>query len=391
MLSASLTTVISLLKTLVSFDTTSRNSNLALIRYIETYLNDCGARTELLFSGDKTKASLLAVIGPDAKGGMVLSGHTDVVPVDGQDWDTQPFTLIQKNGRLYGRGTADMKGFLAVILALVPEWAALPLKKPLYLAFSYDEEIGCLGAPALAKAIEMKATFPDIAIIGEPTEMRVINRHKSVHTFQMTVTGHEAHSSAVEKGVNAIALAAKIIGFIGQLQDEYRQNAAHHPGNTHFDPPYTTLQVGVVHGGTAHNILAKQCSFEWEIRSLPGEDTDALIRRVEAYATDLISTVKEKFPAVMVTNTPHSAVPGLKANADSSSETLLMSLIGTNQVEAVSFATEAGIFQAHAIPAIVCGPGNILQAHKPNEYIEVTQLEACMALLRKLASSVCGG
>lgn len=380
--------VIQTLEKLVSFDTTSRNSNLELIHYIDNYLKELGAETEWFSSSDGKKANLLAVIGPKTKGGIVFSGHTDVVPVDGQEWHSDPFTLTQKDGKLFGRGTSDMKSFIAVALALAPEFIKLKLSKPLYFAFSYDEEVGCLGAPALAEALAQRGSSPDIAIIGEPTGMRVINRHKSVHTFFMHVTGHEAHSSAVDEGVSAILIASKIINYISELQEEVKVKSRNNPDSVYFDPPFTTMQVGVIQGGTVHNIIPKHCMFEWEIRSLPTDDVDALIAKVEGYAQKLVAAYTSNFPDVGIKNVPDAAVPGLKANADNSIENLLMSLAGTNKVETASFATEAGIFQAHAIPAIVCGPGSILQAHKPNEYIEISQLESCVRFMQKLVATV---
>lgn len=386
--SALLPSAVSMLEKLVSFDTTSRNSNLELIEFVDGYLQALGATTETIYSEDKNKANLLARIGPDVAGGVVLSGHTDVVPVDDQDWASDPFALVEKEQKLFGRGTSDMKGFIAVALAIAPEFAKQSLKKPVYFALSYDEEVGCLGAHDLAKTLAARANKPDIAIIGEPTEMRVINRHKSVCTFDMTVTGHEAHSSAVDKGVSAIFLGSKIINFIGELQESYIEKAKSSPDSKFFDPPFTTMQVGVINGGTAHNIIPHHCHFEWEIRSLPEENTQEIVDKVEHYAATIIEPLKVKFPNVGVENIPGAAVPGLKANVDSSIENLLMSLAGTNQVEAVSFATEAGIFQSHDIPAIICGPGSIMQAHKPNEFIEISQLDACIGFVEKLVAVV---
>jgi acetylornithine deacetylase len=369
-----------LIRRLVAFDTVSARSNLALIGFVRDYLEAHGIGSRLTFDAAGNKANLLAAIGPSVPGGIVLSGHTDVVPTAGQPWDSDPFTAVERDGRLYGRGTADMKSFLAVALALVPEFLAARLRVPIYLALSYDEEVGCLGVGGLLA--DMAALpRPAAAIIGEPTSMQLINRHKGFYPFATTVTGRDGHSSRTHRGVNAIAYAAEIIAFLSRLADEIARQG---PFDDGFDPPYTTINVGTIGGGAAVNIIARRCSFEWELRPTPGFDVDALRRRFDAFVASLLPRMRAVASEADVATTLRSASPPLVPDADSPAEALVRRLTGANAAGAVSFGTEASRFQRAGIPAVICGPGSIDQAHQPNEFIAVDQIEACIAFLRKL-------
>jgi acetylornithine deacetylase len=370
-----------ILNQLIAFDTTSRNSNMALIDYVEQYLHSHGVAAQRIFNEDHSKANLIATIGPGKKGGVVLSGHTDVVPVDGQDWQSPPFTLTEKAGKLYGRGTADMKSFLAVVLAMVPEFLAASLRKPVHLALSYDEEVGCLGAHSLVAALQAQGITPACAVIGEPTEMRIINSHKGIYSYRTTVMGFEAHSSAVHKGVSAIMVAAELIHFLSSLQHEHQQ--ASHDAYC-FDPPYTSFHVGTIQGGTAQNIIPKLCVFDWEFRMLPGEDAAVIMQKFEAKCSALRTAMKQRSPDADIETVMTSHVPGLLAEEGSEAEQLLLAVTGNNAIEAVAFGTEAGIFQKAGIEALICGPGSIAQAHKPNEFIDLSQIQLAQDFMKRL-------
>lgn len=377
-----------MLRRLVAFDTTSRNSNLDLIDYVRAYLAGHGVESELVFDNGGTKANLYATIGPKDEGGIILSGHTDVVPVDDQDWDTDPWVVTERHGRLYGRGTCDMKGFVACCLALVPEFLERGLKAPIHLAFSYDEEVGCLGVHSLIAHVIQHHRKPKLCLVGEPTMMQVVDAHKGIRSFVTTVTGLEAHSSQTHVGVNAVMVAANLIGFLGKLAEDLR---AEGDATGRFTPPYSTLSVGTIEGGTAVNIIPRHCRFAWEYRSLPGTDAEAPIRRFEDYVrTKVLPALEDKAPGIAeITTVPRSVTPALRPDPGSVAETLAKALAGVNDTLAVSYATEAGIFQVHGIPTVVCGPGDILQAHRPNEFVDADQIEACVAFLRKLADRVC--
>lgn len=371
-----------ILEKLVGFDTVSANSNLALIEWVADYLEGCGVKSAFTRSADGAKANLFATIGPEERGGVILSGHTDVVPVAGQAWDTDPFRLTERGDRLYGRGAADMKGFIALALALAPRAAAEPLKVPLHLALSYDEEIGCLGAPALIAALPPGAARPRLAVVGEPTGMRVANAHKGIEFLRTRLTGREAHSSLPEDGVNAIAAAAELIGEIGRLAARCRAAA---PADSRFDPPYTSFNIGRIAGGAAVNIIARDCVFEWEFRAVPGEDAAALRRRIDEFVdADLLPRMRARWPDATVTTETAAAVPPLVADPASPAQALALALGGGNETTTIAFATEAGLFQAAGIPAIVCGPGSIAVAHQPNEFITRAELAAGGEFLDRL-------
>lgn len=382
---------IEILDRLVAFDTTSSRSNRSLIDWVSEYLARHGVAAALIpapgpESAGESKANLFATIGPHpgqgGRGGVILSGHTDVVPVAGQEWHSDPFRLTEKDGRLYGRGTADMKGFIALALALVPEAVRCELSMPLHLALTHDEEVGCLGAPALIRSLPEGLARPAMAIIGEPTSMQVANRQKGLSLFRTRVTGLEGHSSAPDLGVSAIAAAAEMILEIGRLHAEGREAARPDSG---FDPPHTTMSVGTINGGTAVNIIARDCTFEWDMRNLPLDDAAALKSRIERFVEDtLLPRMRAVHPQASVETETVVAVPPLVPEPGSPAEELARLLTGANTTTAVSFATEAGLFQQAGIPAIVCGPGSIAVAHKPDEYITREELAAGQAFLDRL-------
>jgi acetylornithine deacetylase len=381
---------VAILERLVAFDTVSAKSNLALVDWVADYLEGYGIASVLTRNAEATKANLFATIGPEIgsgkRGGVILSGHTDVVPVEGQAWSSDPFRLETRDNRLYGRGTADMKGFIALVLAMVPRALARPLAIPLHLAFSYDEEVGCLGVPALIRALPEGVARPRLAIIGEPTGMRVANAHKGIHFLRTRVTGHEAHSSMPERGVNAIAAAAEIIAEIGRLATECRAAA---PPGSRFDPPYTSFNIGRIAGGTAVNIIARDCTFEWEFRPVPGADGAALQRRIDDFITaDLLPRLRAGHAHAAVETQTLALVPPLVPDPASPAEALARRLTGANEATTIAFATEAGLFQSAGIPAVICGPGSIEVAHQPNEYITREQLAAGAAFLDRLLAWV---
>jgi acetylornithine deacetylase len=371
---------------LVSFDTTSRDSNIPLIAWVENYLDQFNVPHFRVDYEDGHKTNLFATIGPDAGGGIVLSGHTDVVPVDGQDWHTDPFTLTEKDSLLYGRGSSDMKGFLAVALALVPEFVKLNLRVPIHLAFSCDEEVGCKGVRPLVDFLRNHAKKPSAAIIGEPTLMKVVNGHKSAVRFSTEVTGHESHSALTDKGVNAIMVAGEIIHEISKIREEL---IAIGDATNSYDPPYSTIHIGVISGGTANNIVPKTCSFNWETRLLPTADENYVPDRITALTRKLEPAMKAVSPDTGIAFEQANAVPGLAAEKDSPAEQLALQCSHSNSTHTVSYCTEAGLFQQAGIPAVVCGPGSIEQAHKPDEFIAVSELRACEVFLRRLAEKCC--
>ncbi len=368
-----------ILTRLIAFDTTSRNSNLELIAWVEDFLRQRGIASRRVANADGTKANLYASIGPDVAGGVVLSGHTDVVPVDDQPWSSDPWVLSERGGKLYGRGTADMKAFIALVLAHVDAARGAALKRPIVLAFSYDEEIGCLGAPALIAELAAQANKPSAVIVGEPTSMKVVSAHKGVRSFIVEVTGREGHSSLPDQGVSAVMEAVKLMSLVADMSEEAR--ALTHP---HFRPPGPTMTIGKVDGGTASNILARRCSFIWDCRCPEMAQGDAIERRFRAVAAEVDASIKARAPEGGVTITRRSNTPGLTIERDSEAEVLARALTGDNETRAVAYAAEAGLFQRAGMPAIICGPGSIEQAHQPDEWIERTQIEEGAAFMRRL-------
>ncbi|WP_137817439.1 acetylornithine deacetylase [Pseudomonas sp. 2FG] len=372
-----------LLERLIAFNTVSRESNLALIEFIRDYLAGLGVVSELLFNAEKTKANLYATIGPTDRGGIALSGHTDVVPVDGQAWTVDPFKLSERDGRLYGRGTADMKGYLACVLAAVPRLLARPLRLPVHLAFSYDEEVGCLGVRSLLEALERRAHQPIACIIGEPTEMRPVLGHKGKLAMRCCVQGAACHSAYAPQGVNAIEYAARLIGRLGQIGAELARPALHDP---RFDPPYSTVQTGVIGGGRALNIVPAECQFDFEVRALPDFDAQQVAEQLQDYATtELLPQMQEVQADTRISFEPLSAYPGLATEPHSFAAELIALLSGSREFGTVAFGTEGGLFAQAGIPTVVCGPGSMEQGHKPDEFVSLAQLRECDALLERLA------
>lgn len=337
--------------------------------------------SQLVPSDDGEKANLYATVGPMVKGGVILSGHTDVVPVKGQSWESNPFHVTEKNNRLYGRGTADMKSFLAVALALVPEMLEKTLRKPIHFAFSYDEEIGCFGASPMIKEMAERLPHPKAVIVGEPTSMRIINAHKGIGSYTTTVIGHEAHSSQIDKGVSAVMTAARLVSFLEDMMFENQRNTS---SDSPFEPPYSSVHVGKIKGGTAVNIIARECSFDWDVRTIPGENAKDYVDRLDEHCEAIIKKMQRISPACNIVTTVNAQAPGMEPEANGAAELLCKQLIGEDSTEVVSYATEGGLFQGVGFSTVICGPGSINQAHKPNEYIEISQVQEAEHFIHKL-------
>jgi len=374
-----------ILADLVAFPTVSADSNLGLIAYAADRLGDCGATIKITRDDTGQKANLFATIGPDRDGGIVLCGHTDVVPVEEQDWHSPPFTAREDGGRIFGRGTCDMKGFVAAALASAPLFADRALSRPIHIALTYDEEIGCHGARRLAEELAHTSHRPAVAIIGEPTEMRLVSGHKGSFEYTTVFTGLKGHGSQPDAGVNAIEFAIRYGTKLMELAERLKSK----PTNTGFDPPWTTVQIGRISGGSARNIIAGHCSLEWEMRPARAEDADNVKRDMETYcATVLLPAMRTVGPDVSIETEIVGEIPGLTPTDDSEARRLVAELIGANSADLVSFGTEAGIYQALGISTVVCGPGSISQAHKPDEFIETAQLESCLDMLTGLAAKL---
>jgi acetylornithine deacetylase len=377
---------IDILGHLVGFDTTSRHSNLALIDWVESKMRGLGAVMRRIPNDDGTKANLIISFGPIGEpGGIVLSGHTDVVPVDGQDWSSDPWTLVERDGRFYGRGTCDMKGFAACALALAPHMAATDLKVPIHIALSYDEEIGCLGAPSLVRTLGLDYAPLDCVIIGEPSDMRVVSGQKGLAVYSVEISGQAAHSSQVQQGVSAIMEAVPLLAKIKGLADQARANA---PVDSLFEPAGTTLTIGVIHGGTAPNILAQACQFTFDIRFEVGDDPKTYATIIAQWVHDLDAAIKSRVPEGGAVMRQRSFSPAMAPENNGNAEALARALTGDNTMRAVAYATEGGIFQNGGLSTVICGPGSILQAHQPDEFIERSQLEVgvdfMIALVKRL-------
>jgi acetylornithine deacetylase len=375
---------IEILQALVGFDTTSRNSNLSLIGWVENYLDRFGVGHERVFDATGAKANLWATIGSASAPGYILSGHTDVVPVDGQEWSHDPFHLAERDGRLFGRGAADMKGFLACCLAAVPEMVARPLAQPLHLAFSYDEEVGCVGVRGLIAQLERASVKPIGCFVGEPTEMGVVIGHKAKRSLRVTVRGKTCHSSLAPLGVNAVEYAARLIVKIRDITERLARNGARDPL---YDVPFTTGHTGTVHGGTALNIVPDACIFEFEFRSIAADDLDILVDEVMAYARDVLEPeMKAVAPQSGIVFEVKSGFPGLELSDQADVVHLAKKLAGQGRHSKVAYGTEAGLFDAAGISTVVIGPGSIDQAHKADEFIAVAELEKCGAFLDHLVA-----
>ncbi|SDK62096.1 acetylornithine deacetylase [Pseudomonas delhiensis] len=371
-----------ILARLVAFDTVSRHSNLALIKYVQDYLGDLGVESELFFDEAGGKANLYATLGPRERGGVCLSGHTDVVPVDGQPWTVPPFELTEKDGRLYGRGTADMKGYIACVLAAVPAFLAQPLRLPLHLAFSYDEEVGCLGVRSLLADLARREHKPIACIIGEPTELKPVLGHKGKLAMRCQVHGAACHSAYAPQGVNAIEYAAKLINRLGEIGTRLAAPERHDP---RFDPPYSTVQTGVINGGRALNIVPAECQFDFEVRALPSDDPQQVAEQLRDYAeTELLPKMRAVKQEADIRFSELSAYPALATAPHSEAAQLLARLSGSDEFSTVAYGTEGGLFDQAGIPTVVCGPGSMDQGHKPDEFVSVEQLAACDAMLGRL-------
>ncbi|CAO3419904.1 acetylornithine deacetylase [Azospirillum doebereinerae] len=376
-----------ILERLVAFPTVSRDSNLDLIRWVRERMEAAGAVTRLVPSEDGRKANLFVSVGPVDRPGVLLSGHTDVVPVDGQAWSTDPFRLTRRDGRAYGRGTADMKGFVAAAMALIERASGQSLSQPLHLALSYDEEVGCLG---VRRMIDMMATLPvrpRFCIVGEPTMMQVVTAHKGKTALRIDCRGQECHSSLAPQGLNAIHMASDLLVGLRRLQREVETEGARDAG---YDVPWTTIHVGVMQGGTALNIVPNHCRLDMEIRHLPQDPVDPLRDRVHAEAEAIERRARADFPAAAVEITELSSYPALDTDTDAGVVSFVKGLTGGNSLGKISFGTEGGLFQQRlSIPTVVCGPGSIGEAHKPDEFIAEDQLAACDRMLNRLLD-VCG-
>jgi acetylornithine deacetylase len=376
---------IALLDRLVSFDTESARSNLALIDFVEDYLLALGARFTRIPNAAGDKAALFATFGPHADGGVVLSGHTDVVPVKDQPWTSPPFVLRRDGSRLYGRGTCDMKGFDALCLAMAPEFSQAALKKPIHILLSYDEETTCAGCLDSIARLGHDLPRPALAIIGEPTLMQVADAHKSVTTYRTVVTGHEAHSSKPWLGVSAVHVACELVGALERIGEQLRDET---DPLGRFEPAWSTIHVGQISGGTARNIMARHCEFSWEFRGLPDVPHDRALKQFEAVCDEVKARRMGGFPGAKIETFVDTIAPGLRAEPASAAATLALALAQANHTIAVPYATEAGQFQKGGLPAVICGPGSIDQAHQPDEFIEISQLEAGLAFLRRLADQL---
>lgn len=367
---------------LVAFPTLSSGSNLDLVAYAAGRLEDAGAHVVLDHDESETKANLFATIGPAGDGGIVLSGHTDVVPVDGQVWSSDPFRMIERDGRLYGRGTCDMKGFIACALALAPDIAAAAPPRPLHLALTYDEEVGCRGGQALVGMLLSRGPLPAVAIIGEPTAMQVIEGHKGCYEYTTLFRGRGGHASRPERGTNAIEHAA---AFLAKLQDIGRMLRERTPAASPFDPPWTTLQAGRIEGGIARNAIAETCTVEWELRPVCAEDAAFVHKELEAHVQESLRQMRMVAPEADIVTSAVGEIGAFQQIPKSEARDIMLALTGGNRTGTVPFGTEAGLYQEAGISAIVCGPGSIEQAHQPDEFIEIAQLESCLGALERLA------
>ena len=378
---------IELLRRLVAFPTVSSESNLELIDFVREYLRPLGGRFRVTFHDEGRKANLFASVGPEIDGGVVLSGHTDVVPVEGQAWDSDPFVLREHDGLLYGRGAADMKGFIACVLSLIPDYVARNLKRPVHLAFSYDEEVGCLGVGRMISDVVAAGLRPSACIVGEPTLMQPVIAHKGKRSYRCTVRGLASHSAYAPRGVNAIEAAAEAIAYLKTMARRHRDEG---PYDHAFDVAHSTIQTGIVHGGTAVNIVPNACVFDFEIRNLPGDDPDALLDELRRH---IAGKIEPEIHAVSAdtgfTIAQLSEIPALDGSAETAVVGLVQELTCCHDIGKVSYGTEASQFQRAGIPSVVCGPGSILQAHKPNEYVALEQLARCEEFLGKLLEREC--
>ncbi|MBP1849493.1 acetylornithine deacetylase [Rhizobium halophytocola] len=370
-----------ILADLIGYPTVSFDGNLALIAYAAGRLSDCGARISIMPDETGQKANLFASLGPEIDGGIVLSGHTDVVPAEESEWQSNPFELREADDLLFGRGTCDMKGFIAATLAMAPHYAALDLKRPVHFAFTFDEEVGCFGAQQLVAELQRQEIRPSVAIIGEPTEMRIIEGHKGCYEYTTEFTGFEGHASTPDLGVNAIEYAVRYVSRLLEIGADLKQNA---PVNR-FTPPWTTIQTGCFHGGSARNVIAGHCAIDWEMRPVRRADVDYVKRTIRAYCEEiLLPAMQAVSPDAGIVTHVVGEIEGLEPTDDNEARAIVSALTGATDADVVSFGTEAGLFQQIGISTVVCGPGSIAQAHKPDEFVSLPQLQACLDMLSGL-------
>ncbi len=378
-----------LLRHLIAFPTVSADSNLQMIGFAADLLDRCGAQVEVITAPCGTKANLFATMGPaQVNGGILLSGHSDVVPVTDQDWNSDPFTLIEKDARLYGRGTCDMKGFIAAVLAMAPSYAERVRNRPLHFSFTYDEETGCLGAQHLGRILQERGLTPGVAIIGEPTMMRIIEGHKGCYEYSTHFQGLEGHGSAPDLGVNAVETAVRYVNVLLDLKDKLRGWA---PEDSPFDPPWTTINVGALHGGSVHNVIAPKAQVDWEMRPVQTADADFVKEALRSYCDDvLLPRMRRVYPEASIELEVIGEVAGLIPTRENEARQIVSELTGANSADVVAFGTEAGIFQALGTDVVVCGPGSIEQAHKADEFVSLDQMAQCIGMLDRLGDRLRG-
>lgn len=375
-----------ILRQLIAYPTISADSNLQMIEYLADYLDHLGADVLLNHAPDGTKANLFATLGQGHENGVLLSGHTDVVPVADQDWSHDPFDMVERDGRLHGRGTCDMKGFIAACLTKAQDYAKLPLKTPVHFAFTYDEETGCIGAQGLAKLLQDQGITPRLAIIGEPTRMKAIEGHKGCCEYTTHFHGKAGHGSMPEIGVNAVEYAMR---YGTKLMDIAQDLQGRAPENGRFAPPWTTLNIGRITGGHIHNVIPENCRIDWEFRPVQDADFSYVKNTVETYVSDtLLPEMQRRDPNANITTEIVGEVVGLEPTDQNEARDIVLELTGQNHADVVPFGTEAGIFAALGMSVVVCGPGSIEQAHKPDEFIDLSQLDACLSFLTKLESKL---
>ncbi|MDQ2091828.1 acetylornithine deacetylase [Marimonas arenosa] len=377
------------LNDLIAFPTVSSDSNLEMIDYLANRLDSAGARVDVFHDETGTKANLFATIGPEVDGGIVLSGHSDVVPALEADWTNDPFDMIKRDGKLYGRGACDMKGFIAACVAMAPGLAGRVTDRPLHFAFTYDEEVGCLGAQSLVDSLTARAIRPGVAIIGEPTEMRIIEGHKGCCEYTTRFEGLAGHGSAPERGVNAVEYAVR---YFSRLLDLREQLKARAPGDSKFDPPWTTINPGSLKGGVAHNVIADHATVEWEMRPVTDADAAFVREEMRAYVTDvLLPAMQAVWPEASISTEVIGEVAGLVPTDVNEARRMLMELTGANGADLVPFGTEAGLFQEMGMDVVVCGPGSIAQAHKADEFVSLEQMGLCLEMLERLGDRLAAG
>jgi len=376
----------SILSDLIAFETVSADSNLEMIAYLGNRLEDCGAKVDILLDEKGHKANLFATLGPLADGGIVLSGHSDVVPVTDQEWLTDPFEAVERDGLIFGRGACDMKGFIAATIAMAPQLASRVGERPVHFAFTYDEETGCIGAGQLVANLTERGIKPSLAIIGEPTNMRIVEGHKGCHEYSTHFQGLEGHGSAPDLGVNAVEFAVRYVGRLLDLRDQLKGMA---PARSPFSPPWTTVNVGALNGGNAHNVIAPKARVDWDMRPVQASDAEFVKQALKSYCDDvLLPQMHAVYPDASIVTEVIGEIVGLVPSDHNEARQILTELTGANAAEVVSFGTEAGIFQTLGMDVVVCGPGSIEQAHKADEFVAIEQLSQCLAMLDSLGAKL---